>query len=201
VLIVLQSALQAPVEAPLAAQETAAQETKAELGEDGVATAEPPVADLPKEEPTPAVNVTANVGDPAAGGDGGSKKRPLDEAAAAEGAPQAKQHKQEDVVGGNRVRANQNHPAAIAMRKRNTRKAPTAPLEPEVLFPVGVSPIDVYCPRRLRTATPRRPRSSRAAWGRLKQVPLCCGVSRAACLLGCSTVDLPIAVVLCITLC
>jgi hypothetical protein len=54
------------------------------------------------------------------------------------------------------------------MRKLASRKA--AAEEDEVLFPVGQSPADMPIPRRLRTATPRRPRSTRAAWGRLKQV-------------------------------
>ena len=102
--------------------------------------------------------------------DDGSKKRALEEAAAEE--PAAKQAKVEAVPAptGPRVRKNLNHPAARAMRR--ARKATRAP-EPEVLFPVGTSPADLHIQRSLRTATPRRPRSSRAAWGRLKQVCAC----------------------------
>lgn len=69
-----------------------------------------------------------------------------------------------------RPRKNQNHPAAVAARKAARKAAEEEEEEIEVLFPVGQSPSDLPIPRRLRTATPRRPRSSRAAWGRLKQV-------------------------------
>lgn len=130
---------------------------------------EPPAAEEPKEEPAAEEPVAA---------DGGSKKRPLEEDAAPGGEePLAKQPKLEEAAPAAapasdkpRVRANQNHPAAIALRKRKSRKPATLPAEPEVLFPVGQSPADLHCPRRLRTATARRPRSNRAAWGRLKQV-------------------------------
>jgi hypothetical protein len=115
-------------------------------------------------------------------GDGGIKKRPLDDTAADE-APLAKQPKTEEepsptlaaapAPGGPRVRANQNHPAALALRKRSSRKAaaPAPPPQPEVLFPVGRSAADVPCPRRMRSnSMQRQPRNTRAAWGRLKQV-------------------------------
>lgn len=73
-----------------------------------------------------------------------------------------------------RPRKNQNHPAAVAARKAARKAAEEEEEEIEVLFPVGQSPSDLPIPRRLRTATPRRPRSSRAAWGRLKQVGAAC---------------------------
>jgi hypothetical protein len=73
-----------------------------------------------------------------------------------------------------RERQHQDHPAAKGMRKlaRKAGQVAEEEGEPEVLFPVGQSPADLPCVRRLRTATVRRPRSSRAAWGRLKQVGL-----------------------------
>ena len=85
---------------------------------------------------------------------------PAPPAAAAPGQPRERQH--------------QDHPAAKGMRKlaRKAGQAAEEEGEPEVLFPVGQSPADLPCLRRLRTATVRRPRSSRAAWGRLKQVGL-----------------------------
>ena len=122
----------------------------------------------------PAAEAPAAVEEPSA--DAAAKKRPLEEAPQEEAQePAAKLAKVEPVVAAApaappapRVRKHMDHPAARAQRR--ARKAQAAPPEPEVLFPVGESPADVAIPRRLRTATPRRPRSSRAAWGRLKQV-------------------------------
>lgn len=157
-----------PAEAPAPEQAPAAEEQPA---------AEPPaVVQAPKEEPA-ADGAAPSTEEPA--GDGASKKRPLEEeagvAAPTAEEPAAKQAKLEQAApaadaGKPRVRGNQNHPAAIGMRKLAARKATAE--GSEVLFPVGTSPIDLPIPRRLRTATARRPRSSRAAWGRLKQVSM-----------------------------
>lgn len=122
----------------------------------------------------PAAEAPAAFEEPSA--DATAKKRPLEEAPQNEAQePAAKLAKVEPVAPAApaappapRVRKHMDHPAARAQRR--ARKAQAAPPEPEVLFPVGESPADVAIPRRLRTATPRRPRSSRAAWGRLKQV-------------------------------
>lgn len=108
------------------------------------------------------------------------KKRPLEvEAEQAAEEPAAKQAKVEEAApapapaapGGPRVRKNQGHPAARALRK--ARKGGKDDAD-GVLFPVGQSPADLPVPRSLRTATPRHTRSSRAAWGRLKQVSRRC---------------------------
>ena len=62
---------------------------------------------------------------------------------------------------------------------------------PPPLFPVGQSPADLPCPRRLRSATAYHPRNSRAAWGRLKQVRCVCrGACTVASAGGCCCRDL-----------